>query len=95
MCTGLDDNRSGIGPVFSGDGRQPPACVGKIHLQSVGGVGHSTSTDGLVIATVYEARRRSDSEDRTVASNREVAGIPGVSEGRIPREYELTLYDSG
>ena len=74
---------------------QSPACVGKIYLQSVGGGRYSTSTDGLVIATVYQARRRRDSEDRAVAGNREFAGIPGVSEGRIPGDYELTLYDAG
>ena len=49
----------------------------------------------LVIAAVYQARRRRDSEDRAMAGNREVAGNPGVSEGQIPGDYELTLYDIG
>ena len=53
MYTGLDDNRSGIGPVSSADGQQSPACAGKIYLQSVRGGRYSTGTDGLVIATVY------------------------------------------
>ena len=66
MYTGLDDNRSGIGPVSSADGRQLPACVGKIYLQSVDGGRYSRSTDGFVIATVYQARRRRDSEDRAM-----------------------------
>ena len=77
------------------DGRRARVVVGKFYLPSVGGGRYSTSTDGLVIATVYQARRRSDSEDRAVTGNRKFAGISGVSEGRIPREYDVTLYGSG
>ena len=38
---------------------------------------------------------RRDSEDRAVAGNRKLAGISGVSERRIPKEYDVTLYGSG
>ena len=36
-----------------------------------------------------------DSEDRAVAGNRELPGISGVSDGQIPKDYDVTLYDSG
>ena len=36
MYTGLEDNRSGIGPVSSTAGRQSSASVDKFHLPSVG-----------------------------------------------------------
>ena len=48
--TGLEDNRSGNGPVSNTDGRKASAVVGKL-----GGEIYSTGTDGLVIATVYQA----------------------------------------
>ena len=82
MYTGLEDNRSGIGPVSSTAGRQSSASVGKLHLPSVGRARYSTGADGLVIATVYETGRRSDSEDKAVAGNRKSAGISDVGKVR-------------
>ena len=95
MYTGLEDNRSGIGPVSSTAGRQSSASVGKLYLPSVGRERYSTGTDGLVIATVYETGRRSDSEDRAVAGNRKSAGISDVGGRRKPNTNAVTMYGSG
>ena len=52
--TGLEDNRSGSGPVSYTDGRKVSAVVSKFYLPSVGRERYSAGTDGLVIATVYQ-----------------------------------------
>ena len=52
--TGLEDKRLGSGPISYTDARKASAVVSKFYLPSVGGERHSTGTDGLVIATVYQ-----------------------------------------
>ena len=52
--SGLEDNRSGNGPVSNTDSRRASAVVGKLYLPSIGRERYSTGTDGLVIATVYQ-----------------------------------------
>ena len=95
MYTGLKDNRSGIGPVSSTTGRQSSASVGELYLPSVGRARYSTGTDGLVIATVYETGRRSDSEDKAVAGNRKSASISDVGGRRKLNTNAVTMYGSG
>ena len=52
--TGLEDKRSGSGPVSYTDGRKASAVVSKLYLPSVGRKRYSAGTDGLFTATVYQ-----------------------------------------